>query len=179
MKVDESVWIEKMTNLNERRKREVIRNVIAEVDNYCAHVNSTFIGKKVLDVGCGLMIIKNCLPSDVEYVGIDPFPIKDGSIEMAIEDCTFKDKEFETVYCFAMLDNVRDLKQAIEHIKRICSKNVVILTGINIPPDKYHTIELNIEMLDELFYPFTGAMLRKFHEKIILIQYESPEYNAR
>lgn len=176
MRVSKEVWEERMNNLNERRNREVIKNVVNGVDDYCSHINSVFIGKKTLDVGCGSMIIKKCLPKDVEYIGIDPYPNNDQVIKMQVEDCTFADNYFETVYCFAMLDNVIDLRKAIEQIKRICAKNVLILTGINIPPDKYHTVEITRYLLDNLFHPFTPNLVRQFHEKIILIEYKHPDF---
>lgn len=176
MKVSKEVWSDRMNNLNERRKMEVIKNAIAGVDDYCSHVNSVYIGKRVLDVGCGSMIIKDCLPKDVEYIGIDPFPAHSHVIKMEMENCLYKDGYFETVYCFAMLDNVHDLKKTIDQIKRVCTKNVLILTGINIPPDKYHTIELSRGLLDELFYPFTPNLVRQFHEKVILIEYRHENY---
>jgi len=172
MKVSKEIWVQRMDNLNERRKRQEIKNDIKGVDDYCAHVHSCYIGKNVLDVGCGKQVIKQCLPKGTQYWGIDPFPISEGTIKMEIEQCGFPDKYFDTVYAFAMLDNVYDLKMATYNMKRVSSKNVVILTGIDIEPDQYHTVMISMQNLDELFSPmkrtFTKWLLQ---DKIALIEY--------
>ncbi len=176
MKVTEEVWQERMNNLNERRKREVIKNSVPGVDQYGEHIKKAHggIGHAVLDVGCGSSIIKNHLPGHVIYTGIDPFPIGDTVLNMKIEECSFPDNSFDTVYMFAALDNVRDFKKAIEQIKRVCAKNVLFLTGVNIPPDKYHTIEITEKMLLEEMHPFEMGYSEYLHPKILLIEFLKP-----
>lgn len=171
MKVTKNVWLERMNNLIERRKAGAITNQFKAVDDYGGHIRKGYIGKTVLDVGCGSMTIKTHLPEGTQYVGIDPFPMTDDVIKMDIEECIFTDESFETVYAFAMLDNVYDLEKAIGHIRRVASKNVMFLTGVNIPVDKYHTIEITEEQITSLMRPFTVNFKEYLHPKILLIEY--------
>jgi len=173
MKVTEDVWLERMNNLNERRKVEVIKNSVPGVDNYSAHIRKAIggIGDIVLDIGCGSCGLKNCLPPETVYVGIDPFPMVPGVEKMKIEECRYGDGYFDTVYMFAALDNVIDFKKAIEQIKRVCHKNVLFLSGVNIPPDKYHTIEITEEALTEEMKPFSVGYKEYLHPKILLIEF--------
>lgn len=172
MQVSKEIWSQRMDNLNERRKREEIKNSVNGVDDYRAHVNSCYIGRSVLDVGCGKQAIKQCLPAGVEYTGIDPFPIAPNTLKMEIEDCKFEDKTFDTVYAFAMLDNVYDLKKAVDNMKRVCKKNVVILTGVDIDPDQYHTVKIELKTLDELFSGMSRTLTKwLLQDKIALIEY--------
>lgn len=173
MQVSKELWKEKMHNLNERRSYEVIKNTVPGVDDYGLHIRKAFggVGSNILDVGCGLCIIKNHVSPVTNYVGIDPFPMKEGVIKMEMEDCTFEDNSFDTVYAFAMLDNVYDLKKTLHHIKRVCRKNVLFLTGVNIEPDKYHTLMLTEELLVEEMKPFSVGYKEYFHPKIMLIEF--------
>lgn len=171
-KVSKDLWAERMNNLNVRRSKEVIKNSVAGVDDYRSHINKCFIGKTVLDIGCGSQIIKSCLPPEVYYTGIDPFPIDESVINMEIENCLFQNGQFDTVYAFAMLDNVYDLEQTLFHMKRVASKNVVFLTGVNIEPDQYHTIKITEEMLIEEMKPFTVGYKEYLHPKIMLIEFK-------
>jgi len=160
-----------MNNLLERRKAGAITSQFKHVDDYKGHINKCYVGKTVLDVGCGSMTIKSCLPQETEYTGIDPFPVSDEVIKMNIEECDFPDNTFETLYAFAMLDNLYDLPKAVEQMKRVCTNNIVILTGVNIPPDKYHTIEIKKEELAELMNPFKIGYIEYLHPKIMLIEF--------
>lgn len=174
-KVNQEIWNERMNNLNERRAREVIKNSIKGVDDYKRHIEKAFIGKTVLDVGCGSRIIMRCLPNGTKYLGIDPFPQEPedaGLVKMEIEKCTLSDNSFETVYAFAMLDNVYDLEAALSNIKRVASKNVLFLTGVNIEPDQYHTIKITEEDLVKRMEPFTVSFKEYLHPKILLIEFK-------
>lgn len=170
--VSKNVWEERMKNLNDRRAREVIKNSVAGVDNYKSHINKCFIGKNVIDVGCGSQIIKSCLPPGVSYTGVDPFPISPDVAKMEIEECYYKDDLFETLYAFAMLDNVYDLDKALFNMKRISSKNIVFLTGVNIEPDQYHTIKITEEDLVQRMKPFSVGYKEYLHPKILLIEFK-------
>ena len=171
MKVTQEIWQERLNNLNKRRETEVIKNAYPEVDDYCNHVNSCYVGKTVLDVGCGLQLIKACLPNEVIYTGIDPSLMVEGTIPMTIEECNFQDNSFETLYCFMVLDGVRDLKETAKHMKRIASKNIVILNGIDINPDRYHTFNITLDILNELFGDLKVGTKKWITNKVLLIEY--------
>ena len=171
MNVSKDVWLERANNLQERRGKEVIKNSVQGVDDYKSHIYKGWIGKKVLDVGCGSMTIKKHLPLGCSYTGIDPFPLSEEVMNISIEQCNFEENSFETIYAFAMLDNIYDLKTAIENMKRIASKNVMILTGVEIDPDQYHTMKITEPMLNELFYGWMINYKEYLHPKILLIEY--------
>lgn len=175
MKVTESVWLEKMGNLNDRRAKETIKNSVAGVDDYCGHLKMIKIGESLLDVGCGSAALKKCVPAGVEYWGLDPFPQTNDPfiINATIEDFIIPEtiKGFDTVTMFAALDNVIDFKAAIENIKRLANKNVLFLTGVNIEPDKYHTIKITEQELILEMKPFKVGYMKYLHPKILLIEF--------
>lgn len=171
MKIDKEIWQQRLDNLNKRRETEIIKNAFPEVDDYCSHVNSCFIGESVLDVGCGLQLIKPCLPKGTTYTGIDPSLMVKGTIPMLIEDCNFEDESFDTLYCFMVLDGVHDLISTANHMKRIAKKNIVILNGIDIYPDRYHTFNIDIDVLFKLFGDLKIGTKKWITNKVLLIEY--------
>ena len=172
--VSRAIWEERMTNLNNRRAKEKILNSVPGVDNYCSHLQRIEVGHSLLDVGCGDMKLQTCLPEVVRYVGIDPYPEYSGgkAIKMEMEECTFKDNEFETVCMFMSLDSVYDFKKTIHHIKRVCSKNVLFLTGVNIEVNEFHTYNITEAALIQEMKPMKAGMMHYFHPKILLIEFK-------
>lgn len=170
MKVSNEEWQLKLDNLNSRRKYEVIKNDFAEVDDYESHINKCYIGKTILDVGCGLQLIKQFVPNSL-YVGLDPTQMISTSIPMTIEECNFAENSFETIYCFATLDGLRDLQLAAKQMKKIASKNIVILNGIDIKPDQYHTHNITIQTLTDMFGDWKIGTKEFITYKVLLIEY--------
>lgn len=171
MRVSKEIWEQRANNLYERYLNGRIYNSIPAVDDYKSHINKCYIGKSVLDVGAGYQLIKEHLPKDVVYIPIDPFPILKTSIKVSIEESDYKENSFDTVYCFAMLDNVLDLDIALSKIKKYAKMNCVFLTGVNIKPDKYHTIEITEEVLIEKMRPFTIGYKEYITPKVLLIEF--------
>lgn len=143
-------WVEATANLQHRRDTtpSVQRGPVI---NYGELLAKCQIGQSVLDVGCGSQALKNYLPEGVEYCGIDPFPVVPDTKMIAIEDDAARDLKFDTVCAFACLDSVRDLDAALKNMMHIAQKNVIILTGIGIDPDKYHTLRLALGDFYEMF----------------------------
>lgn len=169
------VWKQKMDNLNARRvSNPGVKPCNTQIGDYKSNINKVKIGSSLLDVGCGGMPVKAVLPDTVKYVGIDPFPIKEGVVNMAIEDCTFEDNSFDTVICFACLDGTIDPSKAIQQMKRVCKNNVLLLTGIDIEPDKYHTHKITMEFLMEQFIDFKLGYKEVLHPKVFLIEFLKP-----
>ena len=175
-KVSESEWKEAMGNLMVRRASggSTSKPAYNIAGDYKRHLTSCKPGKSVLDVGCGHMAIKQYLPKGTQYTGIDPFPCVDGVIKMKMEECSFSDKSFETVVAFAVLDGVNDFDMTMHHIARVCSRNIVILTGVEIPIDKFHTfmiseLEIDAALMKQGFKKSYREELG--NRKILLLEY--------
>lgn len=173
-KVNEDVWKERMNNLMQRRATGYnLKNPDNNpAGNYKLHLEKVKVGESVLDVGCGFQIIKSYLKPGVKYVGIDPFPCISEAVEMKMEDCTYENRSFDTVICFAVLDGVNNFTKTMEQVARVCAKNVVILTGVNIPVDKYHTFELTENEIDISLPNFKRTYREELgSRKVLLLEY--------
>lgn len=173
MRVDKSIWQSAMDNLIERRKTFVKSNMYNPIGDYRLHLSKIEIGRSVLDVGCGSMAVKSMLPEGIEYVGIDAFPVNQDVFKMEIEDCSFEDNSFDTVICFAALDGLHDLGKALMHMKRICRKNILFLTGVNIEPDKFHTFKITEDYLIKSMEGFHIGYKEYFNKNVLLIEFKS------
>lgn len=164
-----------MQNLMDRRKAspsfERHQPDAPKITNYLNHLRNIRVGVSVLDVGCGDMSIRNYLKAGSHYVGIDAFPVNDEVVNMEIEDCKFDDHTFDTVICFAVLDGLRDIDKAVEQMKRVCKRNVYFLTGVDIPPDKYHTHMITRQWLDSKFADWRSGYSEQVFPKVWLIEY--------
>ena len=146
-KVSIEVWKEKADNLTKWREK---RTTPPNLDLYKNIVSRVSLGRTVLDVGAGQCHLKECLPSGVDYIGIDPFPLNDEVLEVTAEEMTDFNAFFDTVFILSALDNVIDVKKSLEGIKRAARQNVVILTGIGINPDIYHTHKIERKDLTDV-----------------------------
>ena len=172
MKVSEQIWKERMSNLMERRKvKSDNHHLNSPVADYTSHLKKIKIGSRLLDVGCGDMKVRNMIPSHVVYLGIDAFPVSSEVVKMKIEECYFSDRSFDTIICFAVLDGMEDLDKAFFHLKRICNKNILILTGIDIPVDQYHTFTITEEMLFNYMKGWKTGIKKYLEEKVLLIEF--------
>ena len=65
MKVTEQEWQEKMHNIIDRRASVGHNNdnykTQSAASDYKSHMSKVFVGKTVLDVGCGSQYLKRCL----------------------------------------------------------------------------------------------------------------------
>lgn len=196
-KVSENQWREKMNNLMERRKKASKKpspptnNPIAD---YKKHLSKCFVGRSVLDVGCGSQALKKCLPEGVDYIGLDPFPATNDTLKGTIEegcystissdpevtglDFEFNEKEFETVCAFAILDGSISPAKALRQMKRIAAKNIIILTGIGIEPDQYHTHKITEELLGRELGDWNIGHKEYLAPKVLLIEYIRPNLKA-
>lgn len=61
------------------------------------------IGKNILDVGCGTCWLKNLMPKETSYVGMDAYPkfASDDVICDTMEDCGADDNFYDTLFVFA------------------------------------------------------------------------------
>lgn len=147
-KVTKKKWREAATNLQNRRASgnsgsgaNIYKNILSKV-----HVSDT-----VLDVGCGSCYLKTILPEHVKYTGIDPFPTTKEVRKLTAEELKDLPPFAQTVFMMSALDNVQDLKEALEGLKKAATVNIIILTGIGIEPDHLHTVRVDREDLIEVF----------------------------
>lgn len=185
--VDKKVWRQRVQNLLDRRATGVQDNRKGEplIADYARHLRSFELGASLLDVGCGDMNIKKLLEANhpgVEYLGVDAFPVSNDVTRMEIED----DEDvkvlyqmygqFDNVICFAVLDGSYDLQKATANMKRLARKSVVILTGIDIEPDEFHTFKITQEGLDELMLAdgWIKKMSNYLTPQVLLVEYIPP-----
>ena len=173
-KVDTATWEERMNNLMERRKKPSHHK--SPASNYKEYIEKVHVGKTVLDVGCGSMALKKCLPQGMEYYGLDAFPVNDTVIKGKIEDeltvhIFSHTVQIETVCAFAVLDGCQDFDKAIENMQKIARTNIVILTGIGISVDRYHTFKLEVSDFLRLFAGWHCIRAEYVSPKVCLMEF--------
>lgn len=169
MKTDLENWKNKLKNLHTRQKGISSEHQI----DYKSLLKKVHIGKRVLDVGCGTCWLKNYLPKDTIYFGMDAYVKGKDILTETIEDIEVLSDvyDFETIFVFAALDGMRDLKLALSKMQYLSSKNIVILTGINIAPDIYHTHLITEEFLDSQMEGWKKTTRVQVHPQIIFLEY--------
>ena len=171
MKATEQDWIKATENLIERRsKNGLLKLATEENKDYTSYLNNCGYGKSVLDVGCGSQTLRLSLPEYINYIGIDAFPIVEDAIKIAIEDLSGA-FVVDTVCAFAVLDNCRDFFKACENMKRSARQNVIILTGIGIEVDEYHTFKLEHEHFEQAFSDWDCTHKEELTPKVWLLCY--------
>jgi ubiquinone/menaquinone biosynthesis C-methylase UbiE len=91
-------------------------------------------GKRILDVGCATgNYIRNLTARGYDAHGLDMLPSKEwesgleGRIRQGdIREMPFADSEFDTVTAFEVLEHIDDVDKAIEELKRVTKKNVIL-----------------------------------------------------
>lgn len=177
MKATESDWIKATENLNRRRQwkghADDNRDLSNAIRDYKTHLNKCGFGSSILDVGCGSQFLKRCLPENVKYIGIDAFPLEGLDIlPIAIESDEALSLSVDTVCAFAVLDNCLDFFKACDNMKNIAKQNVIILTGIGIEVDEYHTFKLEHEHFEEAFKDWDCTHKEELQPKVWLLNYK-------
>ena len=176
MFVDKKVWEQAIYKLRNRGIRSTIGESVEaiRIRDYASHLKKVYVGASLLDVGCGDQFIKKCISPEVKYFGLDAFPVNDEVIEGCIENDCAKIFEVETICAFAVMDGVQDFDKAISNMKQIAQKNIVFLTGVNIPPDQYHTFELKLSDFDYRFSDWNKTYAEEIIPKVWLLEYTRP-----
>lgn len=172
MKANRKDWEQATINLKARRTTSKPSKPNA-VSDYTMHLIKCGVGKSVLDVGCGSQYLQRCLPKGVSYFGLDAFPVEDcPTIPHPIEDVNETLLTVDTVCAFAVLDNCMDFDLACQNMKRIAKKNIVILTGIGIEVDEYHTFKLEHSDFDRNFSDWKQTYKEEIQPKVWLLNYQ-------
>jgi 2-polyprenyl-3-methyl-5-hydroxy-6-metoxy-1,4-benzoquinol methylase len=93
-----------------------------------------YAGRKILDVGCATgSYVRLLLARGYDAYGIDLLPspqwieIPEGRLRQGdIQDLPFKDREFDSVTAFEVLEHVENIDNAIEELKRVARKNIIL-----------------------------------------------------
>lgn len=147
--VTEQEWKQKASNLTEWRKN---RTSAPNLDLYRKIVSMVHVGDSVLDCGCGQCHLFRCLPDEVKYTGIDPFPLYNTIEKIEAERLTIAGRHLksDSVFMLSALDNVKSVEKALKGLKSVAKKNIVILTGIGIKPDQFHTHQIDRKDLTDV-----------------------------
>jgi len=176
MKTTVDKWTSATANLIDRRKQWGHSDDNRKIDNvirdYKTHLSKVFVGNTLLDVGCGSRFLEQCIPDYVTYYGMDAFPFNVSvDFPIAIEDIADDFPRFNTVCAFAVMDNCLDFDLAIKNMKRIAIDNVVILTGIDIEVDKYHTFKLSLNDFDKRYSDWKHGYRELIAPQVYLLEY--------
>lgn len=171
MKTTHEDWQKKLTNLHTRTKGISSEHQI----DYKRLLKNVHIGQKVLDVGCGTMWLADYIPDTCYYHGIDAYieesPRGFGFNQVSIEECVGGGEYYNTLFVFAALDGMRDLFTAFQAMKELAFENIVILTGINIEPDLYHTHLITLDFIKEQMDGFKLTYEEFVHPKIVFLEF--------
>jgi len=81
----------------------------------------------------------------------------------------------DTICAFAVMDGCLDFDKAILNMKLIAQKNIVFLTGVDIPRDKYHTMELTLNDFDSRFTEWKQGYREELMPQVWLLEYLKAE----
>lgn len=82
--------------------------------------NRSHLIRSVCDLGCRDKSLKNELPDDVNYVGVDIYPCDESVIEANIEvDIPLKSSQYDLVCALDVLEHTNDISNAIVELRRI------------------------------------------------------------
>lgn len=129
----------------------------ASIDYVIDHASKD--ANTLLDVGCGRGYFLNVLSQRTPYklTGVDMAEnlpgLKADYVRGYIEQLPFPDKSFDIVTCTHTIEHIINLKQAIDELKRVARKQVIIVT----PCQRYYfyTLDLHVN-----FFP-TKEMLNR------------------
>lgn len=179
MKADYQKWVDATANLKERRKQvsgisdnPTFQNPVAD---YKLHLTKCGYGLSIIDVGAGSQFLKTQIPSHIHYIPIDAFPadgFEEVTLPIAIESDEVLKLSADTVVAFAVLDNCLDLDKAIANMKQIAKKNIIILTGIGIPVDQFHTFQIEMQDIDERMTGWKCTHREQIVPKVWLLNYD-------
>jgi len=128
-----------------------------------ARITEDVVGESLCDVGCGtgylLDQVRSGRPGLKRLTGVD-FAIDDAAalsgieyVAAKIEALPFEDGEFDTVICTHVIEHILDYRCAIEELRRIASKRLIIV----VPREREYRYTFNPHFN---FFPYTHSFLR-------------------
>lgn len=132
-------------------------------------VLSDVAGQTVIDVGCGKGILASHLVKNNKVFACDIILSKTNSgqfqqitfIQGRCENLPFKDHAFDTVICTHTLEHVQDIFLAINELRRIANKKLIII----LPKERPYLYSFNLHLH---FFPYKFSVLQVFcnHSRI-------------
>lgn len=144
-------------NIENRAKDRPTDMNDASIEYVIKHADKN--AETLLDVGSGRGYFINVLAERTSYklTGVDmgdSIPgLKANYVKGFIEKLPFPDKSFDIVTCTHTIEHIINLRQAIDELKRVAKKQVIIVT----PRQKYNFLTLDLHVN---FFP-TKEMLNR------------------
>lgn len=149
----------KVQHLNNEEFAELYRRTVSKSADRPTDINEASIeymlkhtdptAESMLDIGCGrgywLNLVAEKLPS-LELTGVDFYddvPLKKGNyVRGNIENLPFPDKSFDVITCCHVIEHLQNLPKAIEEMKRVARKQIIIAT----PCQRYYYYTLDFHL---------------------------------
>jgi ubiquinone/menaquinone biosynthesis C-methylase UbiE len=119
--------------------------------------------KTLLDVGCGRGFLLNYIGdhTGLATTGCDLYDsvatLKKASYKKgSIYKLPFADKEFDVVTCSHTIEHLRDLQPALEELKRVARKQIIIVT----PRQRYYYYTMDLHLN---FYPIASYLQKEIN----------------
>ena len=132
-----------------------------DVNNECIlAIMKNIVGKTVLEVGCGDGFLANKMSGTYKVTATDIITDKNLKNKFPsvtfkqanIEKLPFKDASFDTVVTTHTLEHVQNIFQAIEELRRVTKKRLIIVVPMQ-RPYKY-TFDLHLH-----FFPYPASLM--------------------
>jgi ubiquinone/menaquinone biosynthesis C-methylase UbiE len=116
-------------------------------------------GSTVLEAGCGRGFLADKLSQKYSVTACD-IVIEDGLsrkyqkvkfVEANIEDLPFKTGEFDTVVCTHTLEHVRNIQKALQELRRVAKKRLIIV----VPKQRPYRYTFNLHLH---FFPYRWSL---------------------
>ncbi len=144
-----------------RRIHETTDNTAAARAAIAKHI----VPGNIIDVGCGtgymLEWLQKQFPEGCKFTGVD-FQIPDAVrnrlpgvtlVEQSILSLPFPDRAFDTVICTHVLEHILDIRAAVQELRRICAKRLILA----VPREREGIYTFNPHLH---FFPYTHSFLR-------------------
>ncbi|MBU4485294.1 MAG: class I SAM-dependent methyltransferase [Candidatus Delongbacteria bacterium] len=138
------------TDLNKKCLDKIIKNIK---------------GTRIIDVGCGKAQLINIFKEKYDCCGCDIY-ISDETIKLYpginfkqadIVNLPYVDGEFDTVICTHTLEHIIDFREAVNELRRIAKKRLIIV----VPKERPYKYTFNLHIW---FFPYVHSFINMLHE---------------
>lgn len=94
---------------------------------FIARLFKKYIKNSLLDIGCGEGFLKQHIPKDVKYIGVDNQVEADFNIDLEKEGLTkFEDKSYYIIVCTDVLEHLDNIHESFDELCRVSQKYIII-----------------------------------------------------